>query len=232
MFSLEPTPHVITFDCYGTLVNWHQVFLREIGAVLSNHKDDPANAAKILDSFSAQSRRLTAEKPHRLYKDILRMGFTAAFRQYGVSPNAEAIERLAHAPATMEPHPDVPGALRRLKERYKLAIFTNSDDDLIGPTAARIGVPFDFIITSQHARAYKPSRELFGYAYEQMAVKPEHTVHVAMGMYTDMKACHELGLRGVWVNRNGERGNPDWMPYAEVRDVGGATALLLPDQVQ
>jgi 2-haloalkanoic acid dehalogenase type II len=232
MFSLKPTPSVITFDCYGTLVNWHQVFLLEIGAVLSNHKDGSADAAKILDSFSAHSRKLTAEKPHRLYKDILRMGFGAAFREYGISPHADEIERLAHAPATMEPHPDVPKALQRLRKRYKLAIFTNSDDDLVGPTAARIGVPFDFIVTSQRARAYKPSRDLFEHAYEQIAVRPENTVHVAMGMYTDMKACHELGLRGVWVNRSGERGNPDWMPYAEVTDLSGAAALLLPDPIQ
>jgi FMN phosphatase YigB (HAD superfamily) len=49
-----------------------------------------------------------------------------------------------------------------------------------------------------------------------------------MGMYWDMKACHELGLRGIWVNRRGETGNPDWLPYTEVSDLDGAAALLLP----
>lgn len=227
MFSLDPEPQVITFDCYGTLVRWHEVFLREIGAVLAGHNDRDAKATAILDSFSAQSRRLTAERPHRLFKDILRIGFSAAFREHGVSLRADEIEHIAHAPSTMGPHPDVPDALRRLRERYKLAIFTNSDDDLIGPTAARIGVPFDYVITSQQARAYKPSRELFEHAYLEMGVAPEGTVHVAMGMYTDMKACHELGVRAVWVNRHGETGNPDWKPYAEVSDLNEAAALLL-----
>lgn len=226
MLSLDPKPKLITFDCYGTLVRWHEVFLREIGAVLAEH-DDGDKAATILDSFSAQSRRLTAEQPYRLFKDILRIGFTAAFREHGVSPNADEIERIAYAPSRMGPHPDVPAALRRLRERYKLAILTNSDDDLIGPTAARIGVPFDFVITSQQARSYKPSRHLFEYAYREMGVDPHETVHVAMGMYTDMKACHELGLRAVWVNRGGETGNPDWLPYEEVKDLNGAASLLL-----
>ncbi len=226
MLSLNPKPKLITFDCYGTLARWHEVFLREIGAVLAEH-DDGDTAATILDSFSAQSRRLTAEQPYRLFKDILRIGFTAAFREHGVSPNADEIERIASAPSRMGPHPDVPAALRRLRERYKLAILTNSDDDLIGPTAARIGVPFDFVITSQQARSYKPSRHLFEYAYREMGVDPHETVHVAMGMYTDMKACHELGLRAVWVNRGGETGNPDWLPYEEVKDLNGAASLLL-----
>ena len=228
MFKLDPAPKVITFDCYGTLVQWHEVLLREIAATLTAHGQDDAAAPAILDAFSAQGRRLTAETPHRLYKDILRIGFAEAFREHGVTPSADEIERIASSPTTMGPHPEVPDALRRLRERYKLAIFTNSDDDLIAPTVARIGVPFDYVITAEQAQAYKPSRRLFEYAYRTMGVTKDETVHVAMGMYWDMKARHELGLRGIWVNRRGENGNPDWLPYAEVPDLAGAAALLLP----
>ena len=227
-FKLDPVPKVITFDCYGTLVQWYEVLLREIAATLAAHGRDGASAPALLDAFSAQGRRLTAEKPHRLYKDVLRAGFAAAFREHGLTPNVDDIERVASSVTTMGPHPEVPDALRRLRERYKLAIFTNSDDDLIAPTVARIGVPFDYVITAEQARAYKPSRQLFEYAYHTMGVRPDETVHVAMGMYWDMKARHELGLRGIWVNRRGETGNPDWLPYAEVSDLNGAAALLLP----
>jgi len=228
MFTLDPAPKIITFDCYGTLVRWYEVLLREIGATLATHGASGADASAILDSFSAQGRRLTAERPHRLYKDILRIGFAAAFAEHGLSPSADEIERIASAPRTMGPHPEVPDALRRLRARYRLAIFTNSDDDLIAPTVARIGVPFDYVITAEQAGAYKPSRQLFEHAYRKMGVTPDETVHVAMGMYWDMKARHELGLRGIWVNRRGETGNPDWLPYAEVSDLDGAAALLLP----
>lgn len=228
MFKLDPAPTVITFDCYGTLVQWYEVLLREISATLAAHRASELSASSILDSFAVQGRRLTAEKPHRLYKDILRIGFAAAFREHGLTLSPEEIERIASSPMMMGPHPDVPDALRRLRERYKLAIFTNSDDDLIAPTVARIGVPFDYIITAEQAHAYKPSRQLFEYAYRRMGVNPDETVHVAMGMYWDMKARHELGLRGIWVNRRGETGNPDWLPYAEVSDLDGAASLLLP----
>ena len=228
MFSLDPTPKIITFDCYGTLVQWYEVLQREIGAVLTAHGRDRALAPAILDAFSAQGRRLTAETPHRLYKEILRIGFAAAFREHGLEPHTGDIERVVTAPTLMGPHPDVPAVLRRLRERYRLAIFTNSDDDLIAPTVAGIGVPFDYVITAEQARAYKPSRQIFEYAYRRMGVTPDETVHVALGMYWDMKACHELGVRGIWVNRRGETGNPDWLPYAEVPDLNGAEALLLP----
>ncbi|WP_262272908.1 haloacid dehalogenase type II [Microvirga yunnanensis] len=228
MFELDPTPKVITFDCYGTLVQWYEVLEHEIGAALARHEASGASASAILDSFSAQGRRLTAERPHRLYKDILRIGFAAAFREHGLTPGADEIERIASSPMRMGPHAEVPEVLRRLRERYKLAIFTNSDDDLIAPTVARIGVPFDYVITAEQAQAYKPSRQLFEYACRTIGVTPDQTVHVAMGMYWDMKACHELGLRGIWVNRRGEAGNPDSLPYSEVSDLDGAAALLLP----
>ena len=228
MFNLDPAPSIITFDCYGTLVQWYEVLLREIDAILARRDAGGVSGSAILDKFSAQGRRLTAERPHRLYKDILRTGFAAAFAEHGLSLGADEIDNLAAAPRSMGPHADVPDVLRRLRQRYKLAIFTNSDDDLIAPTVASIGVPFDYVITAEQARAYKPSRQFFAHAHQSMGVTPEETVHVAMGMYWDMKACHEFGIRGIWVNRRNETGNPDWLPYAQVCDLEGAAALLLP----
>jgi len=105
--------------------------------------------------------------------------------------------------------------------------LTNSDDDLIAPTVERIGAPFDHVITAQQAQAYKPSRKFLEHAYRAIGVTADETVHVAMGMYWDMKARHALGFRGIWVNRRNEKGNPDWLPYVEVADVRGAADLLL-----
>ncbi|MBS9720824.1 haloacid dehalogenase type II [Tianweitania sp. BSSL-BM11] len=228
-FQRDPAPKIITFDCYGTLVQWHEVLLRKIGDILAAHDVKSVNPSAILESFSAQSRVLTAEKPHRLYKDILRIGFRAAFLDQGVSSTDDEIEQIATSPMRMGPHPEVPDVLRRLSQHYKLAIFTNSDDDLIAPTVANIGVPFDYVITAQQAQAYKPSRLLFEHGYRTMGVTPNETVHVAAGMYLDMKARHELGLRGIWVNRRNETAEVAWLPYAEVLDLNGAAALLLPE---
>jgi 2-haloacid dehalogenase len=228
IFKLHPTPKVITFDCYGTLVQWYEVLLQAIGAVLVANDRNPEEAPGVLDTFSQHSRRLEAERPHRLYKDILRTGFRAALTAHSLPTGEDVVERLAATIPTMGPHPEVPDVLRRLRERYKLAILTNSDEDLIVHNVARLGVPIDFVVTAERAQAYKPSRQVFEYAYHVMGVTKDETVHVAMGMFLDMKACHEIGVRGIWVNRLGQHGNPEWLPYAEVSDLHGAAALLLP----
>lgn len=230
MFRLDPVPKIITFDCYGTLVQWREVLLAELARIFAAHgrSDAAADAVRALDTFSRLSSALCAAKPHRLYKTVLRDGFRAALGEHGVDASAAEIEALAEAPKRMDPHPEVPGVLRRLKERYKLAIFTNSDEDLIPHAVRRLGVPIDYVITAERARAYKPSRRIFEYAHRTMGVSRDETVHVAVSMVLDMQACHELGIRGIWINRRGEKGNPAWLPYEELPDLTRVPAYLLP----
>jgi FMN phosphatase YigB (HAD superfamily) len=167
----------------------------------------------------------------RLYRDILRIGFASAFRDNGVDPTADDIERIASSPMTMPPHPEVPKVHRRLRVHYKLAIFTNSDDDLIAPTVSSVEHRCALRLCDNRAagrpRPTSPRRNSSNIAYRRMGVTPEQTIHVAMGMYTDMKARHKLGLHGIWVNRRGETGNTEWRPYAEVPDLQGVAELLL-----
>src|SRR3569833_2725096 len=92
MFKLDPAPKVLTFDCYGTLVQWYEVLLREIGAVLLHQSRDIGEAANVLDTFSRHSRRLEAERPHRLYKDILRTGFREALTEHGMIVDETDVE--------------------------------------------------------------------------------------------------------------------------------------------
>ena len=227
MFNLDPAPKVITFDCYGTLVQWYEVLLREIAATLAAHGRDDAmhhDPRHLLRTGTPPDSReaappLQGHPAHRLRRGVPRT------RPHSERGRDRAYRRITHDHG---PAPRGPGCPAATARALQLAIFTNSDDDLIAPTVARIGVPFDYVITAEQARAYKPSRQLFEYAYRTMGVTADETVHVAMGMYWDMKARHELGLRGIWVNRRGETGNPDWLPYAEVSDLYGAAALLLP----
>jgi len=128
----------------------------------------------------------------------------------------------------IEPHPEVPAALDRLRAHYKLAIISNTDDALIAGTVEAIGTPIDFVITAQQARAYKPDHRLFLHAYAKMGVTKEETIHVGMGQVTDLKVCHELGIRSVWIDRLGESLNPAWPPHASLTDLSGLPELLLP----
>jgi 2-haloalkanoic acid dehalogenase type II len=219
---------IVTFDCYGTLVQWREVLLQEIGDLLSSTgRDNLPEPLAVLATFSQHSRQLQAAKPHRLYKDVLRVGFRAALADHGLAPTDADIDRLASSITRMGPHPEVPGVLRRLRENAKLAIFTNSDDDLIVHNVEKLGVPIDYVITAEQAQAYKPSRDIFEYGYKTMGVSKDDTAHVAAGMFLDMKACHELGLRAIWINRYGDAGKPEWLPYEELPDLSGVPSLLL-----
>lgn len=229
MLRLDPIPKVITFDCYGTLVQWREVLLQTIGDILqSKGRHDDLAPTVILDTFTTHARRLEVEKPHRLYKDILRTAFRRALDDHHLDPADADVETLASSITTMGPHPEVPGILRQLRERYKLAIFTNSDEDLIIHNVERIGVPIDYVITAERAQAYKPSRDLFSYGHRTMGVTKDETVHVAMSMVLDMQACHTIGIRGIWINRTGIPGNPAWLPYDELPNLSGLPGLLLP----
>lgn len=191
MFDLTPVPKVITFDCYGTLVQWREVLLRELGDILKAEGRDPGEAVALLDTFSEISHVLTHQKTHRLNKEILRVGFRGALERHGLQATNERLEKIAQSVPTMGLHPEVPEVRRKLRTRYKRAIFEH--------------------------------------AHRAMGVKKEETVHVPMSMVLDMQACHELGIRGIRINRPGERGNPDWLPYVELPDLTGVPGLLLPN---
>lgn len=126
----------------------------------------------------------------------------------------------------MGPHPDTVEALTRLKARYRLAILTNSDDDLIAHNLRLLGVPFDHVITAEQARTYKPDLGLFEHAWRVMSVDRNETVHPSMGMELDMQACHALGTRGVWINRLDTTGVTAWKPYEELPDLRALPAML------
>ncbi|MCW6506416.1 HAD family hydrolase [Lichenifustis flavocetrariae] len=142
----------------------------------------------------------------------------------GADPNAG--ETLLSILRRIEPHPEVPAALEGLRFRYCIAIISNTDDDLIAGTVAGIGVPIGFVITARQAQAYKPDHRLFVHAQAAMGVTKDETIHVGMGQFTDLKVCHELGIRSVWIDRAGEAPNPDWPPHGVLNDLSKLPELL------
>ena len=231
--KLDPAPKVITFDCYGTLVQWHRAVREAALAVLSRHLREGENSAE--DQAAALADRLREvaatqqqRPPFRSYKSVLRSSLDEALADMGHAATGEDEDILLAVLSRIEPLPEVPDALRRLREHYRLAIISNTDDDLIAGTVAAIGTPIDFVITAQQAQAYKPDHRLFLHAYAAMGVTKDETVHVGMGQFTDMKVCHELGIRSVWIDRVGESPNLDWPPYAVLDDLSRLPELLLP----
>lgn len=223
-------PKCITFDCYGTLVQWHRALRDGVSAVLSQHAGaSDIEVDETVDALRTLSMEEQQRPPYRGYKTVLRSSLEEVLASRGLSPRPGDGETLLSFLRDIPPHPEVPAVLDRLRQQFRLAIISNSDDDLISGTVASIGVPFDFVVTAEQARAYKPDHLLFSYAHAHIGVTPEETVHVGMGQVTDLKVCHEMGIRVVWIDRLGETLNPAWTPDAVLPDLSGLPALLAAD---
>lgn len=233
MLNLDPAPKVITSDRYGTLVQWHRAVRKAALAILSRHireGEDSAEdkAAALADRLRELAATQQQRPPFRDYKSVLPSSLDEALAEIGYTAIMDDQEVLLSILRRIEPYPEVPAALDRLHARYRLAIISNTDDDLIAGMVAAIGTPIDFVITAQQAQAYKPDHRLFLHAYAAMGVTKDQTVHVGMGQFTDLKVCHDLGIRSVWIDRVGELPNPDWPPDAVLDDLSGLPELLLP----
>ncbi|MCJ2139970.1 haloacid dehalogenase type II [Methylobacterium sp. E-066] len=229
MLKLDPSPKVITFDCYGTLVQWHRAVREAAEAILSKHAsgDDLEKwSAALSDGLRSAAVSHQDRPPFQDYKAILRLSLDEVLAEAGFQCTEDDHRTLLSILRRIEPHTEVPAALERLRERYKLAIISNTDDDLIAETVQAIGVPINFVITAQQARAYKPDHRLFQHAYDAMGVNKDETVHVGMGQVTDMKVCHERGIRSVWIDRVGETLDPRWQPHAVLSDLTDLPQLL------
>lgn len=231
MLTLAPLPKIITFDCYGTLVQWHHAVQQAAAALLEKHQGATPPHSQAL-AFADRLRAITVERqqqpPFCTYDNVLCTGLEQALEEAGHRATAEDMDTLLAILGRIPPHPEVPDVLACLRERYQVAIISNTTDQLIAGTVSALGTPIDFVITAEQARAYKPDHQLFLHAHEVMGVTKEQTVHVAMGQFSDLKVCKELGIRCVWINRKDEPLNADWQPEAVLKDLSGLPALLTP----
>lgn len=208
----------LTFDCYGTLIDWDRGILSTVRPILAAHRRNLSDAG-ILELFAAIERAEEAGA-YRTYRQILEAVMIKMAARLVIRISSEEVRSLPDSLGDWAPFPDTVAALRSLKQRYKLAVISNTDDDLFARTATHLEVPFDAVITAQQARSYKPSLNNFRLALERLAVPREKVLHVAQSLYHDIAPANELGIASVWVNRNERAGAS-----------GGAAGTAKPDLV-
>lgn len=209
---------VITFDCYGTLIDWETGILSALRPMLARHGIS-AGDDEILETYGEIEPRLQQEGGHRLYKAIL-CGVISEFgARFGCEPDEAERNALSRSLANWPPFPDTVEALKRLKRRHKLAIISNIDDDLLAHSLARLEVPFDWITTAEEAGAYKPSRKNFEAAFAKMGIPRNEILHAAQSVYHDIVPAKALGIATAWVNRRkGLKGSGATKPASETPD--------------
>lgn len=190
---------VITFDCYGTLINWEEGILSCLRPLLGRHHKsvDDATILKLFGDFEAEAE----QGEYRSYREVLKSVVKSFGHHFGFAPSEDEASSLPESLANWKPWPDTVKALHQLHERFRLCIISNVDDDLFASTQAKLEVKFDHIITAQQAKAYKPSLKIFELALSRIGVPAHRVLHVGQSIYHDVLPAQSLGLATVWVNR-------------------------------
>ncbi len=190
---------VLTFDCYGTLIDWETGILEALRPLLAAHGASAVDADILTRHAALESAAEGGE--YRAYRTVLREVVDGFGEAYGFSPDRAERDSLARSVGDWRPFTDTVPALETLSRRYRLGVVSNIDDDLFAASAERLDVVFDWIVTAEEVRAYKPAHAHFERAIERAGCPLERILHVAQSLHHDIVPARELGLATVWVDR-------------------------------
>jgi 2-haloacid dehalogenase len=222
---------VLTFDCYGTLIDWETGIFSALRPILASHGKALTDSA-LLEMYSALEAE-AEQGEFQPYREVLQCVVRGFGQRLGFVPTASEMRFLPESLANWRPFPDTVPALLELKKRYQLAVISNVDDDLFTATAPQLKVSFNRVITAGQARCYKPCLEIFKLALARIGVPPDQVLHVGQSIYHDVIPAKSLGISTVWVNRPSPRpgvgaakaatANPD-LEVANLSDLVSQTA--------
>src|SRR5580692_7094060 len=217
----------ISFDCYGTLIDWESGILPALRTVLANH-DQSLPDATILELY-AEFEAEAESGPYQSYRDVLQSvvrGFAGRLR---FEASFAEIRSLHESVPAWLPFPDTVSALRELQKRYKLVVISNIDDNLFAETRKYLDVDLGAVITAEQARSYKPSLNNFRMALRTLAISPDYLLHAGQSIYHDIVPARSLGISTVWVNRKSARPGIGAVRASSVIDSEKRPDLEVPD---
>jgi len=192
---------VVSFDCYGTLIDWESGILPVLRQLLLSRQID-LSENQILELFAEFESELEKNQNDYIkYRQILQQIVQKLGQRFNFEPTGTELNSWADSVKNWQPFPDTVAALQALKQKYKLAVISNIDDDLFAGTAKHLQVELDWVITAEQVRSYKPSTRNFEIAIDRMDIAPEKLLHVAQSLYHDIVPAASMGISTVWVNR-------------------------------
>ncbi len=205
MPAIDPSAYdALTFDCYGTLIDWESGLLAHLKPILERN-DAHVIDAFVLEFFGAAESRIQSG-PFKPYRDVLTGVLDAFGKRLGFTPTATERLDFPQSIGNWKPFPDTVPTLKRLGSRFQLAIVSNVDDDLFDLTQSVLKINFDHVITAQQVSAYKPSPAPFVEAIDRIGVDVSRILHVAQSRFHDVAPARSLGLATAWIDRRGGRG--------------------------
>jgi 2-haloacid dehalogenase len=209
-----------TFDVYGTLVDWNSGIAAELGRLFG-----PSRSKELLSAYHSIEPRVQRENPTASYREVMATVLAEIAARAGAELPAEERDALGRSLPSWPVFPEVPEALADARRRgWRLVALSNTDRDFIDASLRAIGVPFDGAIVASEVGSYKPAHGHWRAFYESTGADRARHVHVAQSHFHDIAPANELGIRTVWINRLGERGDPP--PTRELADLKGLGAAL------
>jgi len=196
----------ITFDCYGTLVDWEAGITGFLNEIL-REKGATANIPEVVRAREDIDFEMV-QGPYKPYKEILRMSLKETFNRFQLAYKDQDGERLVQSVPTWPIFKETNIALERLAGKHRLGIISNIDKDIIEKTKTNLGVQFAITVTAEEAGSYKPTSVPFQLALKKLGTKPSSILHVSSGFRYDIPPAHRLGFKTAWVNRKSEPAPP------------------------
>jgi 2-haloacid dehalogenase/putative hydrolase of the HAD superfamily len=220
-------PEWLTFDCYGTLIQWDEGLLAAMDKILAG-KGRSIDREAFITVYDRHEHRLEAERPHRSFKDVSASALALAMGEFSLEISEGDVDILTSSISRMPPFPEVVAALAGLKTAgFKLAIVSNTDDAIIAGNVAQLGGSIDRVITAEQAGAYKPATQIFQHAWRELGVERDQLVHVCASPHLDLAAARDLCFRTVWVDRGtGRKPLADYMPNETVARLDEISSVL------
>jgi 2-haloacid dehalogenase len=194
---------VLTFDCYGTLIDWETGIVRAIGPWLEG-QGVSATRDQILAAFAAAEAPQQAQTPGLRYPELLARVHAALAKRFGVAPDTAAAHAFGRSIPDWPPFPDSADALAYLKQHYRLVILSNVDRASFAHSARKLGVEFDAVYTAEDVGSYKPDARNFEYMLARLAdqgIAREQILHTAESLYHDHIPAKRFGLATCWIHR-------------------------------
>ena len=203
---------VLTFDCFGTLIDWESGLLTTLREALPGAVDTDDDV--LLESY-ARHEAAAERPPYRSYREVLATGVRGVAADLGLDVDDDAVARFSESVRDWPAFPDSAEALARLHESFRLGVITNCDTDLFRASSERLGTDFDWVVTAETARSYKPALAGFELAFTTIPVPQERILHVAQSLFHDHVPAKQLGLTTVWIDRRHDRPGAGATPPAQ-----------------
>ena len=212
----SPRPRYLTFDCYGTLIQWDEGLLAAVAAILKRRSQTAVDPRRFLSIFDRHEHDLEQQPPHKTFRAVTAESLKRTMAELQLAVDERDADVLVSAISGMPPFPEVAPALRALKDMgFALCIVSNTDDDIIAGNVAQLGGCVDRVITAQQAQAYKPSRQIFEHAHRALGATKDDVVHICASPHLDHAAARDMGFRCIWIDRGTGRSLlPDYAPDA------------------